>query len=111
MKAIGIDIISITRIRKLYNKYGIKFLKKILTEKEIDMINKIISDRRKIEKFSGIFAAKEAVIKCFNGNIFFKDITIAYNEFGKPYAMVKDKKILISISHEKDYSIAIAFLK
>lgn len=109
MKDIGIDIVSIDRISKAYNKYNKKFLLKILTPSEIKFFNKIANYNRKIYKLAGIFASKEAVIKCFNGKISFKDIEIRYKETGKPYAIVNSEKILLSISHEKSYAIAVAF--
>lgn len=40
---IGSDILSVSRIEKVYNKWGINFVKKILTDKEIVDFNKILS--------------------------------------------------------------------
>ena len=109
MKDIGIDIVSIDRISKAYNKYDKKFLLKILTSSEIAYVNRIENYNRKIFKIAGIFASKEAVIKCFDGKISFKDIKIKFKETGKPYAIVDSEKILLSVSHEKNYAIAVAF--
>ena len=111
MKNIGIDIISIDRIKNVYYRYSDKFLEKILTKDEIDVIKRIKNENRKIEKLAGIFAVKEAVIKCFNQKLSFKDIEIYYNELGKPFCKVIDKKVLVSISHEKKYAVAIAMLE
>ena len=105
---IGIDIVSISRIEKSYKKYGINFLKKIFSNLEISEIERIENIKRKIEKISGMFAAKEAVIKCFNGKLFFKDIEINYNRNGMPVAKLREKEIKISISHEKEYAVAVA---
>ncbi len=107
---VGIDLVAINRIEKIYNKRKEKFLKKILTQKEIDVINKISKEKRKIEKLAGIFALKEAIIKCFNGKIYFKDFSIQYEESGKPFCIINNKKISASISHDRDYAVAIAIL-
>ncbi len=54
----GIDIIENKRIEKLLEKYKDKFKKKILSNNEILDINKIKSQKRKIQKVTSRFAAK-----------------------------------------------------
>ena len=56
----GIDIVENKRIEKLLEKYKDKFKKKILSNDEILDINEIKSQKRKIQKISSRFAAKEA---------------------------------------------------
>ncbi len=108
---VGIDLVAITRIEEIYKKYNEKFLKKFLTEEEINLINKISKEKRKIEKLAGIFALKEAIIKCFNGEIYFKDFSIQYEKSGRPFCFVENKKISASISHDRNYAVAIAILE
>ena len=109
---IGIDIVAIDRIGDLYKKFGEKFLYKIFNEIEIEEIKKIDYKKRRIEKIAGKFAAKEAVIKVFEGNnINFKDIVIVNSSGGSPTCFVNGKSVKISISHEKDYAVAVALLQ
>ena len=110
MKSVGIDIVSIKRIEKTLKKYKINFLKKVLTNNEINQLNNILNFNRKVEKLAGIYAAKEAIVKCLNGKIFLKDIEILYNDNGAPYCKANNYNFFISISHEKEYAIAIAIL-
>ena len=119
----GIDIVDNRRIEMLFTKYGDVFKKKILSKDEIIDIDKIISQKKKIQKISSRFAAKEATAKAigtgFRLGLKFTDIEITYDEFGKPKILLNvlikkkflksKKKILsnVSISNEKNYTVAV----
>ncbi len=111
MKSLGIDIVSIKRIENIYKKFGNNFLKKILNPYEMKEIEKIKNKKRKIEKIAGIFAAKEAIIKCLNKKIYLNEITISYTKNGKPYCKINNRNIIISISHEKSFAVAVALIE
>lgn len=105
---LGIDIVEVNRIKKLMDKNE-NFLNKVYNEDEIERIKK-----RKVpyERAAGIFAAKEAIAKACTkgfGDIAFKDIKIKY--IGDiPYGEVFAKKFELSISHERNYAVAVARL-
>ena len=121
---IGVDIVKNKRIKTLIkNKL---FLSRTFSQNEIKT-SKNISN--KINYFSKRFAAKEALAKSlgtgFRNNLNFKDIEILNNKKGKPFYS-KSKKIdtiikktfkinnfnlFLSISDEKDYSIAFTILQ
>ena len=121
---IGVDIVKNKRIKSLIkNKL---FLSRTFSQNEIKT-SKNISN--KINYFSKRFAAKEALAKSlgtgFRNNLNFKDIEILNNKKGKPFYS-KSKKIdtiikktfkisnlnlFLSISDEKDYSIAFTILQ
>ena len=119
----GIDIVENKRIEILLSKYGDVFKKKILSKDEIIDIDKIISHKKKIQKISGRFAAKEATVKAigtgFRMGLKFTDIEITYDKLGKPKLLLNElitKKFLqskqkissnVSISNEENYTIAI----
>ena len=121
---IGIDIVQNNRFKKLIKNK--KFLRRIFTSKEI-MNSKQKSNKTNF--FAKRFAAKESFVKAtgygFRERISFKDIEINNNKFGKPFYTLnsKIKKILkkekdldkfelfLSISDEKDYSIAFTILQ
>lgn len=118
--SIGVDIVQNKRIERAIKKYGSKFLFKFLTPKEMGKLTKNCPS----ERLSGIFAAKEAVIKAISGlsikPINFLDIEIIKSNIGAPVAILRrsallkkinNKKIHLSLSHEKDYSVAIAILE
>ena len=119
----GIDIVENKRIEILLSKYGDVFKKKILSKDEIIDIDKIISHKKKIQKISGRFAAKEATVKAIGTGLRmglkFTDIEITYDKLGKPELLLSDlitKNFLqskqkissnVSISHEENYTVAI----
>ncbi|MDU5806623.1 MAG: NAD(P)H-hydrate dehydratase [Peptoniphilus harei] len=105
---LGIDIVEISRIKKLIDENE-KFLHKVFNEEEIERIKK---RKEPYERAGGIFAAKEAVAKALGtgiGKISFKDIKIKYKG-DAPYAEVFDMKFDLSISHERGYAVAVAKL-
>ena len=87
---------------------NISFYKKIFLQSEIDYCNKFKSP---YEHFAGKFAIKEAVIKSIDEKILPLDIEIYYKN-SKPQIKLKKfhskYSFKISMSHEKDYAIAIA---
>jgi holo-[acyl-carrier protein] synthase len=54
---VGIDIIEVERIRKVYDKHGERFLARVFTQNEVQQC------RGKIARLAGRFAAKEAISK------------------------------------------------
>lgn len=114
---IGNDIIEIERIQKSINKYGSKFLDKIFTNQEKEYCLKYNEAAR---HFSGRFAAKEAIVKAlgcgFRNGVTWLDIEIVNDSLGKPLVSISsylnqmfgDVKIMISISHCKEFATAFA---
>ncbi len=105
---LGIDIVEVDRIKKLMDKNE-NFLNKVFNEDEIERIKK---RKEPYERAAGVFAAKEAIAKGLGtgiGKISFKDIKIKYIE-DQPYGEVFDKKFELSISHERNYAVAVARL-
>ena len=116
MHAIGIDIVEIARLKKAIAQRGEAFLKRIYTESELK------SYRGKLPSLAARFAAKEAVIKALGkptAGIKLKDIEIVADDKGKPlvnlYGEAQNQakalgldKIAVSLSHSKEYAIAVA---
>ena len=121
---IGVDIIKNKRIQSSIKSKI--FLKRTFGENELEFSKKTLN---KTNFFAKRFAAKEAFAKSlgtgFRNNLNFKDIEILNDKLGKPY-YYKSKKIdkiiknrfkikkynlFLSISDEKDYSIAFAILQ
>ncbi|OGC78763.1 MAG: holo-[acyl-carrier-protein] synthase [candidate division Zixibacteria bacterium RBG_16_40_9] len=113
---IGVDIISVARIKKaLKNK---NFIGKLFTPQEVAYCRK----RKNPEVyFAARFAAKEAVKKALAGKIkavSWRDVEVLNNKDGSPKIdlnssirkKLKNQKILITLSHTKEYAIAVAFL-
>lgn len=108
IKGIGVDIVDLDRI----NPDSEKFVKKILSDKEICIFQTLTSTKRKKEFLGGRFAGKEAYLKACGkglGDISFKEIEILNASSGAPYMM--DPEALISISHEKKYAVAYVIIE
>ncbi len=109
----GIDIIEIDRLEKAVKRWGDAFLNHVFVKEEIDYAQ---SHKFPMQHFAARFAAKEAVLKAFgeNAHIGWKDIKIINDKNGKPNCVFRDKKfkrkILISISHTKNYAVASAII-
>ena len=107
MLNIGIDIQELSR----FDKANDRLLKKIFTGKEL----RNLKNRGK-HHICGLFSAKEAVIKAYNPfkKLHFKDIEVLHNKDGSPYVVMRkhkrasSKNLKISISHSKDYAVAVA---
>ena len=114
---IGTDIIEISRINKIIRDKGHHFLAHIFTNNEQSICNAKSSPSI---HYSGKFAAKEAVKKALlssnlKKNISLKTIEIQNELNGAPNVVIKENKdlfnIQVSISHTKDYAIAMAILQ
>ena len=113
---IGVDIIKISRISDIVNKFGNKFLKRIFTEYEIEQAVKYRIDRMKIGHFAKRFAAKEAYIKALGGlnkSLTFNQLGIKNNQNGKPSLYLHNRKmskVAVSLSDDGDYAIAMVMV-
>lgn len=114
---LGIDIIKVERIRHSLARFGARFSGRVLTPAE----QRYVRDRP--ETFAGRWAAKEAISKVLGlgvRGIGWKDIEIERLPTGQPAVRLHGRaerraeqlgmdRIAVSISHESDYAVAIAF--
>lgn len=91
---------------------------KRLINKDQEFINYVLTDKEQLlyKEFGlnflfGRFAAKEAIMKCLPNTkeLKYTDIEILKGENGEPITNIDD--ISVSISHEKEYTIAYAIYK
>ena len=121
---IGVDIVNNKRIKSsIKNK---KFIIRTFCKNEILKSYKIIN---KTSYYSKRFAAKEALAKAigigFRDGLNLKDIQVLNNKLGKPDYIITQKlknlikkrkkvknfNLFLSISDEKEYSIAFAIIQ
>src|SRR6187551_639169 len=114
---LGIDIIKVARIAASIERFGERFSRRVLTESEQRYV------RARPETFAGRWAAKEAVSKVLGlgvRGIGWRDIEIERLPTGQPSVRLHGRaaaradqlgmeRIAVSISHESDYAVAIAF--
>jgi holo-[acyl-carrier protein] synthase len=114
---LGIDIIRVDRIVRALEKHGRRFPLRILTPAE----DAYVRDRP--ENLAGRWAAKEAVSKVLGlgvRGVGWREIEIVRLPTGQPTVRLHDRalrraqqlgmeRIAVSISHEHEYAVAIAF--
>lgn len=114
---LGIDIIKVDRIKGTLDKFGRRFARRVLTPSE----DRYVRDRP--ETLAGRWAAKEAVSKVLGlgvRGIGWTEIEIERLPTGQPSVLLHGRaarraeqlgmgRIAVSISHEAEYAVAIAF--
>ena len=124
IKGIGIDLVENIRIKLMFNKYGDKFARKILSDLEmVDFLN----SNSQANFLSKNFASKEALSKAFGTGLYREGvypsaITITHSDSGKPMFMMNAlmekllkkasaKKAFLSISDTAQHSIAMVIME
>jgi len=116
----GIDLVDCPRIEAMRERHGERFIQRIFTKAEQAYAK---ANKNEIEKLSGRFAAKEAVLKLmgtgWRGKIAWTDIEIINNSSGQPEVVLSGevekiagklgiKHISVSITHTANFAIASA---
>src|SRR6266700_2310548 len=119
----GIDIIEVSRIGASFEKFGERFLKRILRPDEIAYC---LSHRFPAPFLAARFAAKEAISKAFGTGIGkhlgWQDLEVGRKASGEPFVILHDagqkllaernaRAILISLSHTQQHAAAVAVLE
>jgi holo-[acyl-carrier protein] synthase len=120
---VGIDIIEVARVQASYEKFGERFLGRILLPDEVSYC---LTHKTPGPFFAARFAAKEAVSKAFGTGIGaqlgWRDVEVRRKESGEPYVVLHGKgekllkernarAVLISLSHTENYATAVAVLE
>ena len=120
---VGIDIIEVARIAASYERFGERFVNRILLPDEIAYCQ---SHKQPAPFLAARFAAKEAISKAFGTGIGaqlgWQDMEIRRKESGEPYVVLHGKgeqlfasrnakRLLISLSHTANYAAAMATLE
>jgi holo-[acyl-carrier protein] synthase len=119
----GIDIIEVARIASSYEKFGERFVNRILLPDEIAYC---LSHRNPAPFLAVRFAAKEAISKAFGtgigASLGWQDMEICKKESGEPFVVLHGKgrelfaargakQLLVSLSHTENYAAATAMLE
>ena len=113
---IGIDLIKVSRMNSMIEKFGDKALKKFLSDDEIKLV-------KNYKTASGFWAVKEATSKALGVGIgkdcSFHDIKIVKTTKGAPEIILAPKIIQkynisdtsVSISHDGEYAVAVVAIE
>jgi holo-[acyl-carrier protein] synthase len=120
---VGIDLIEVERVRKSYEKFGERFVNRILRP---DEIRYCLSHKHPAPFLAARFAAKEAVSKAFGTGIGarlgWQDMEVAKKESGEPCLilhgggldLMRERgavRVLLSLTHTENYASAVAILE
>ncbi|MFI3241687.1 MAG: holo-ACP synthase [Alphaproteobacteria bacterium] len=119
---VGTDICNENRIKKSLDKFGDKFIEKICTKTEQEVLFKKANISSSLAK---IFAAKEACVKAIgtgiSAEVTWQDIEIYHNTKGKPFVKLSQRakqslvneniNIEISISDDEPYAVAFVIIE
>src|SRR5580704_11606469 len=112
----GIDIIEVARVAASYEKFGERFVNRILLPDEIAYC---LTHKNPAPFIAARFAAKEAISKAFGTGIGaqlgWQDMEIRRKESGEPFVVLHGKgrelfdsrgaaRLLVSLSHTQNYA-------
>lgn len=118
VKACGIDIVQIARVRRVYLRYPDRFLARVCGSWERERAG---SRPDPAPFLAGRFAVKEAVLKVLGVGLFagvrLADIEVRAHDSGEPYCVLHGTaaaraavrgitRVLVSISHSDEHAVA-----
>ena len=110
---VGIDVAAIPRIADAQKRFGDRFLRKFLTDREIDYC------AGSPERWAGRWAAKEAIGKAMPSGVVrpnMRDVEILPSGDGRPHVRVAPATTLtghevdVSIAHDGHFAVAVAVI-
>jgi holo-[acyl-carrier protein] synthase len=119
----GIDIAEVPRIRLAIERFGMRFLERIYTAREMQYCD---SKANRVERYAARFAAKEAAMKAlgtgWNHGVRWRDCEVVRMPGGRPTiafhgkagefaAKLGVKNAALSISHTEEQAIAQVLLE
>ena len=119
----GIDITEVPRIAEVIERHGVRFLRRIFTEGEIEYCD---SKANRMERYAARFAAKEAAMKAlgtgWNRGVRWRDVEVCREPGGRPTIQFHGKAAefavklgakhtALSLSHTAQQAIAQVILE
>ncbi len=121
IKGIGIDIVKVSRvIEKAGAEFDSSFALRAFTRKELEYAKS--KGKQGYRSLAGFFAAREAFFKATQVRLDWQDVSVDYEEGGKPFFRFTQKALDIlrasgfdkkrhnfhlSITHEGEYAVAV----
>lgn len=120
IRGVGVDIIEVARIRRAVERFGERFLQRILHPAEVAYCR---SFKDPAPHLAARFAAKEAVSKALGTGIgaalSWQDMEVTHHPSGQPHLILHDAgltlieargggQIHLSLSHTLDHAAAVA---
>lgn len=124
MKIVGIgtDLVSMARIKSIWDRFGLSFARRILSKGELE---RLTLSRDPVSLLAKRYAAKEAVVKAlgtgFRPHILLTEISVNNDSLGRPYleysggveremARLNVRESHLTLSDEKEFALAFVVL-
>ena len=122
VQGIGIDVVRISRMREVIERWEDRFLHRIFTAQEIAYCR---SRRDPVPHFAARFAAKEAGLKALGTGlrlgVSWRELEVRRERGGAPSLVLSGRsreiglarggdRVLLALTHEGDYALAQAML-
>lgn len=112
MLSIGSDILSVSRIARVWQRFPAALVKKILSSEEARLFHELSDEATKLRFLAGRFCGKEAVFKAAQEPLTWKRVSLLPVGLDpKPMVFVNQelrRDLSVSISHEQDFAISVA---
>ena len=120
VEGVGIDVVEIPRMARTIGEWGEAFLGRVFTSRELSYSK---GRKNPTPHFAARFAVKEAVAKALStgwtSGFRWKDVEVENNAAGKPSVvlygrvrdLLKDSRVLVSISHSENVVVACAIIE
>lgn len=117
---VGIDLMSVKRIRRAIECYGGRFLERIFSPAEVDFCQKLSNP---YPSYAARFAAKEAFSKALGtglrGLVSWREIEVCDNErtrptlkvTGRAKELLAGRRVHLSLTHLEDYAAAVVVIE
>lgn len=117
----GTDLVHVPRIRRLWERHGQRFARRILAESEQQ---RLVDHKDPVQYLAKRFAAKEACAKAlgcgFRDGLTLPQIAVANDELGRPYLLLSgvaaerltalQGQLFLSLADDGDYAQAFVIL-
>jgi holo-[acyl-carrier protein] synthase len=119
---IGVDIVDVSRVARLLERYGERFVRRVFTDAEASYAK---GGAAPAERLAGRFAVKEAVMKALgtgkSQGILWRDVETVRGPMGKPVVHLHGQavrwmrhrggdRVLVSITHDGGKAVAFVIL-
>ncbi len=117
---VGIDLMSVSRIRRAIENFGHRFIERIFTPAEVEFCQKLAHP---YPSYAARFAAKEAFSKALGtglrGAVSWQEIEVCDNEKTRPTLKVSGRakqflgkrRVHLSLTHLEDYAAAVVIIE
>jgi holo-[acyl-carrier protein] synthase len=116
---IGVDLVDVKRVERLSKEWGERFTRRVFTEGETAFCERL---KNKYQSYAARFSAKEALLKAIgtglSHGVRWRDMEVVddgrstprFSLSGRVAELVDSRGVILSISHTKEYAVAVVII-